>query len=62
MIIIHKIDNFLFNLFPKAKEGDKDHSLLKEEIAGYYTFGPYKPKVEIEDDLISIEICMSLQN
>lgn len=56
MIIIHKIDDFLFNLFPKTKEGDKDLSLLKEEIASYYTFGPYKPKVEIENDLISIEI------
>jgi len=24
MIIIHKIDNFLFNLFPKAQEGRKE--------------------------------------
>jgi tetratricopeptide (TPR) repeat protein len=56
MIIIHKIDDFLFNLFPKAKEGDKGLSVLKEEIASYYTFGPYKPKVEIENDLVSIEI------
>ncbi|MBI5073587.1 MAG: tetratricopeptide repeat protein [Nitrospirae bacterium] len=59
MIIIHKIDDFLFNLFPAAKEGrkeDKDLSLLKEEIASYYTFGPFKPKVEIQDDLITVEI------
>ena len=67
MIIIHKIDDFLFNLFPKAKEGrkegrkegDKDRSFLKEEIASYYTFGPYRPKVEIVNDLISIEIDIS---
>lgn len=60
MIIIHKIDDFLFNLFPGAKEGrkeeDKDLTRLKEEISDYYTFGPYKPKVTIEDDLVSIEI------
>lgn len=56
MIIIHKIEDFLFNLFPKAKVGDKDHAQLKEEIANYYSFGPYKPKVEIENDLIFIEI------
>ena len=59
MIIIHKIDDFLFNLFPKRKDRDTDLSLLKEEIVSYYTFGPYKPKVEIEDDLISIEIDIS---
>ncbi|MBI5633730.1 MAG: tetratricopeptide repeat protein [Nitrospirae bacterium] len=62
MIIIHKIDDFLFNLFPaakeakEAKEAGKDLSLLKEEIANYYTFGPFKPKVEIQDDLITVEI------
>ncbi len=64
MVIIHKIDDFLFNLFPASKEGrkegrkegDKDLSRLKEEITDYYTFGPYKPKVTIENDLVSIEI------
>jgi len=67
MIIIHKIDDFLFNLFPGAagarehgstgaREHGRDLSLLKEDIANYYTFGPFKPKVEIQDDLITIEI------
>lgn len=56
MIIIHKIEDFLFNIFPKAKEGDKDHSQLKEEIAKYYSSGPQRPKVEIENNLIFIEI------
>ena len=78
MIIIHKIDDFLFNLFPDVdvKDSTAQHSTaqhstaqhstaqhstaqlnnLKEKIASYYTFGPYKPKVEIEDDLIKIEI------
>lgn len=57
MIIIHKIDDFLFNLFPAAKEGrDKDLSRLKEELTDYYTFGPYKPKVTLENDLVRIEI------
>jgi hypothetical protein len=54
MIIIHKIDNFssIFSL-PRRKE---DLSRLKCEISDYYTFGPYKPKVAIENDLVSIEI------
>ena len=31
MIIIHKIDDFLFNLFPKAKEAGKSVEILKNE-------------------------------
>lgn len=37
-------------------DGDRDLSPLKEEITDYYTFGPYKPKVTIENDIVSIEI------
>ncbi|MBI4826927.1 MAG: tetratricopeptide repeat protein [Nitrospirae bacterium] len=56
MIIIHKIDDFLFNLFPKAKEAGKSVEILKAELGNYYTFGPYKPKVEIDEEFIKIEI------
>lgn len=56
MIIIHKIDNFLFNLFPKTKQSGNNSEILKEELTGYYTFGPYKPKVEIDDEYVRIEI------
>ena len=39
------------------KEGRKeDLDTLKEELISYYTFGPYKPIVEIKDDLVQIEI------
>ena len=56
MIIIHKIDDFLFNLFPKAKDVGKNIETLKNELRNYYTFGPYKPKVEINEDVVRIEI------
>jgi Tfp pilus assembly protein PilF len=56
MIIIHKTDDFLFNLFPKAKEAGKSFETLKDELGNYYTFGPYKPKVEINDDVVKIYI------
>lgn len=56
MIIIHKIDNFLFNLFPRTKQAGKNDGILKEELTGYYTFGPYKPKVEIDNEYVRIEI------
>lgn len=56
MIIIHKIDNFLFNLFPKAKQTGNSSEILKEELTSYYTFGPYKPQVEIDNEYVRIEI------
>lgn len=56
MIIIHKIDEFLFSLFPKAKETGNSIEILKDELGNYYTFGPYKPKVEINEDVVRIEI------
>lgn len=54
MQIIHKIDDFLFTIFPSVKKGDEQS--LKDVIQEYYTYGPYKPKVSIEDNWIKIEI------
>ncbi|MEW6110244.1 MAG: tetratricopeptide repeat protein [Nitrospirota bacterium] len=63
MIIIHKIDDFLFNLFPSIKIEDKEGrkeeehlNRLKEELTKFYTFGPYKPEVEVDKDFVKIEI------
>ena len=57
MQIKHKIDDFLFEIFPKAKKANNDLDVLKEELANYYTYGPYKPKVNIEGGgWISIDI------
>jgi Tfp pilus assembly protein PilF len=53
MVIIHKIGDFLYNLFPKAKDSVDS---LKEELTDYYTFGPFRPKIDIEDDFVKIEI------
>jgi tetratricopeptide (TPR) repeat protein len=54
MQIIHKIDNFLYTIFPSFIQGDQQ-SLLNA-IQAFYTYGPYKPKVTIDNDFISIEI------
>jgi tetratricopeptide (TPR) repeat protein len=56
MIIIHRIDDFLFNLFPSTREKGNNIDLLKQELIDYYTFGPFRPKVDIEGDLVRIEI------
>lgn len=54
MQIIHKIDDFLFTIFPNIKKGD-EQSLISA-LQEYYTYGPYKPKVSIEDNWIKIDI------
>jgi tetratricopeptide (TPR) repeat protein len=54
MQILHKIDDFLFALFPSVHNGDEEG--LKEAIQQFYTFGTHIPKVSIEDGWVKIEI------
>ena len=56
MKITHKIDDFLLELFPQYKKSNLDLSILKEEITKYFTVEPYKPRVSIEGEWISIEV------
>lgn len=53
MKIIHKIEDFVFELFPNAKENEEK---LQEEIKRYYTYGAYEPTVVINDGWIEITI------
>jgi tetratricopeptide (TPR) repeat protein len=54
MIISHKIDDFLFTIFPELKGGG--NSLIVNALEEYYKYGPYKPKVTIQGDWVTIEI------
>ncbi len=54
MQIIHKIDDFLFTMFPDINRDDINS--LADALEKYYTYGKCKPKVSIENDLITIEI------
>ncbi len=56
MIIVHKIEDFLFELFPNAKNNEGSFDALKDELERYYTYGAFKPKVTIADGWINIEI------
>jgi tetratricopeptide (TPR) repeat protein len=56
MIIIHPIDDFLFSLFPKAKEFENNLESLKDFLKEFYSFGPFKPEVLIQDNYIKINI------
>ena len=54
MIIVHEINEFLFDLFPRAKDFGNSIDILKEEITEYYTFSIYQPQVEIKDNFVFI--------
>jgi tetratricopeptide (TPR) repeat protein len=58
MQIIHKIDDFLFTLFPLSDSNDL--TALKEWFEDYYTKGPFKPKVTISDGIITIDVDTSM--
>jgi Flp pilus assembly protein TadD len=54
MQIIHKIDNFLFTIFPELRGGG--NLLIISTLEKFYTYGPYKPKVTTDKDWVKIEI------
>ena len=53
MQIVHKIDDFLFTIFPDLMGGGDQ---IISKLEKYYTYGPYKPKVSINNDWVTIEI------
>lgn len=54
MQIIHKIDDFLFTIFPELKGGGNDQII--SYLENFYSYGPFKPTVKIIDDYVQIEI------
>lgn len=56
MQIIHKIDAFLYTIFPELSEHSKGNDLIISKLKEYYTYGPYQPNVRIEGDWVIIEI------
>jgi len=56
MIIIHKVDELLLDLFPKYKKSGGNLDILKEELSAFYTYGPFTPRISFEDGFVTIEI------
>ena len=54
MQIIHKIDDFLFTIFPELMGGGNELIINKLEL--YYTYGPFKPSVSIAEGWVKIDI------
>ena len=53
MKILHKIDDFLFTIFPKMGENKIQ---IMNELENYYTYGPFKPTITVEGEWVTIEI------
>lgn len=56
MTIAHKVNDFLYSIFPEAELFGKDPSRLVDYLTDYYTFGPFRPKVTIQDDVVTVQI------
>lgn len=54
MQIIHKIDDFLFSLFPEIK--GRNNNLIVNILTEFYQFGPFKPNVTVKDDFVIVDI------
>ena len=53
MQIKHRIDDFLFTIFPELN-GKRDN--LAIVLDKYFTYGPFRPKINIEEDFVTIHI------
>ena len=53
-LIIHKVDDFIFSIFPDVVRGDLES--LKAALTDYYTLQSYKPKVTFDNGFVNIEI------
>lgn len=56
MIIVHKIDSFLLELFPNARGVTNSKEALAKVIEEFYSHGLIKPKVSIEGETVVVEI------
>jgi tetratricopeptide (TPR) repeat protein len=55
MKITHRIDDFLFIIFPELQRGGGNEFIINT-LEKFYSYGPFKPKVSIENDFVTIEI------
>ncbi len=56
MIISFKLEDFAFELFPEAKVHKENSEELLKYFSNYYSYGIYKPDVNIEDGIVFISI------
>ena len=52
MQIIHRIDDFLYTIFPNIK----DENQIINVMENFYSYGAHKPKVKIENGFVIVDI------
>jgi hypothetical protein len=61
MIIVFDSNDFLYDLFPEAKEHGQNHDALIAAIEADYTVEGFKPVVTTDADSITIDLLTQLQ-
>ena len=56
LTITHKVNDFLYSLFPKTEAFGQNIEHLAEHIADYYTIGPFRPIVTIQGDVVTVQV------
>ena len=54
MQIIHKIDDFLYTIFPELQNASEKE--ISNTIQTYYTYGPFVPKITINKNIVIIDV------
>jgi tetratricopeptide (TPR) repeat protein len=54
MQIVHKINDFLYTIFPELENANEKEII--NAIQKYYTYGPFVPKVSIKDGIVTIDV------
>ncbi len=50
MQIVHKINDFLFTIFPELENANENEII--STIQKYYTYSPFIPKISINDGIV----------
>lgn len=56
MTILHQVNDFLYSLFPETELFGQNPDRLAEYLTDYYTYGPYRPKVTVQEGVVTIVI------
>ena len=59
MIIIHKIDSLLEELFPGISKDSLSHELIEEKLKSFFKIASAEPKISFEGEYIKIELNQS---
>jgi Tfp pilus assembly protein PilF len=54
MQIVHKINDFLYTIFPELENANEKEIIIA--IQKYYTYGPFVPKITVNNDIVIIDV------